>query len=265
MNHHASTLTVASLSFGYSPAKRSALSPLRTPVSRRRRLGIESRPRQVVGRLAACSAVKPTAAHPSVHDGRGSGSNGWRAGLGLRLIGALWLGLVLTVALPAAERMTAPPAVGERAPDFTLATVEGKRIRLSEFTARSPVVLVFLRGWPGYQCPLCTRQVQDLIAHAGEFAARGARVLLVYPGPAAQLVAHAEDFLKDKAWPADFTLVVDPDYQATLAYQLRWDAPKETAYPATFVLERGGLIRSAQVSRTHGDRVNAARALAALE
>lgn len=159
----------------------------------------------------------------------------------------------------------AAPAVGTSAPDFTLRTLTGEGVTLSALTAKAPVVLVVLRGWPGYQCPVCTRQVQDYIAQAAGFAAAGARVLMVYPGPAEKLQAHAAEFLQNKQWPAEFLFVTDPDYAFTRQYGLRWDAPKETAYPSTFVLERGGRIAFAQVSTTHGGRVGAAQALAALK
>ncbi|MFN0086600.1 MAG: hypothetical protein ACKVX9_14520 [Blastocatellia bacterium] len=43
------------------------------------------------------------------------------------------------------------PAVGDKAPDFTLTNLQGARVRLSEATAKAPVVLVVLRGYPGYQ------------------------------------------------------------------------------------------------------------------
>ena len=36
--------------------------------------------------------------------------------------------------------------------------------------------------------------------------------------------------------PATVQLVVDPDCKVTNLYGLRWNAPKETAYPATFLL-----------------------------
>jgi len=42
------------------------------------------------------------------------------------------------------------------------------------------------------------------------------------------------------------------------AYGLRWDAPNETAYPSTFVLDRKGVVRFANISRSHGDRTKAA-------
>jgi len=46
-----------------------------------------------------------------------------------------------------------------KGPDFKLSTPEGKTVQLSEVEAKGPVVLVVLRGYPGYQCPYCNRQV----------------------------------------------------------------------------------------------------------
>lgn len=165
----------------------------------------------------------------------------------------------------AVDAMAAVPKVDDQAPDFRLRTLDERTVHLKELMAERPVVLVMLRGWPGYQCPFCTRQVQDFVARAPEFKRRNATVVMVYPGPAEQLTVHAKEFLADKQWPADFVFAVDPDYAFTHAYGLRWDAPKETAYPATFVVERGGRIRFAHVSRSHGDRLSAARAIAELK
>jgi hypothetical protein len=43
------------------------------------------------------------------------------------------------------------------------------------------------------------RQVQDFIGHASDFAAKNTRVLLVYPGPPADLDQHAKEFLEKQA------------------------------------------------------------------
>ena len=75
-------------------------------------------------------------------------------------------------------------------------------------------------GWPGYQCPIWSRQVNDYIGKAAEFAKSGAQVLMVYPGPADQLKAHAAEFLTNRQWPANFLHVLDPDYAFTNAYGL---------------------------------------------
>src|SRR5215510_9057230 len=106
---------------------------------------------------------------------------------------SLKLGLGLLACALALTLHAAPPKVGDKAPDFALRTLDDKTVRLSDLTATGKVVLVVLRGWPGYQCPLCTRQVQDYIASASAFATAKARVVMVYPGPAEDLKAHAAE------------------------------------------------------------------------
>jgi peroxiredoxin len=156
------------------------------------------------------------------------------------------------------------PKVGDIARDFVLQTMGGQRLRLSDELARGPLVLVVLRGWPGYQCPFCTRQFGDYLRNAERFASRSARVLFVYPGPAEGLSQHAVAFTGGKPMPAAFRILVDPDYTFTNAYGLRWNAPEETAYPSTFVLGADGKVAFAHISGEHGDRVSAEVALKAL-
>ena len=164
---------------------------------------------------------------------------------------------VLACALPVALFAASPPRIGEKAPDFALKTLDERTARLSEVLSTNPVVLVVLRGWPGYQCPLCTAQVQDYISSASAFTKSKVRVLMVYPGPAPDLKAHSEEFLKDKHWPRDFIYLLDPDFTMVNAYGLRWNAPGETSYPSTFVIDRKGVVRFAKISQSHGNRTKA--------
>lgn len=172
-----------------------------------------------------------------------------------------FLALAIAVPLMAAT----PPAVGDKAPDFALSTVSGKTVRLAEVTAQGPTVLVVLRGYPGYQCPFCNRQAQDFIKNAQGFADAGARVVMVYPGPGQDLGMHAQEFMVGKTFPNNFDLLLDPDYEFTNRYGLRWDAPQETAYPSTFLLDRYGAVFFAKISKEHGGRSTAAEILAALK
>ena len=158
----------------------------------------------------------------------------------------------------------APPAVGERAPDFSLSTPEGKHIRLSDVTSMGPVVLVVLRGYPGYQCPYCNRQVQDFMQNSKAFADAGARVVMIYPGPPQELGAKAKEFLADKKLPDNFDLVLDPGYEFTTQYGLRWDAPHETAYPSTFLIDQHGMVFFSKIVKEHGGRTSAAEIVQAL-
>jgi peroxiredoxin Q/BCP len=154
------------------------------------------------------------------------------------------------------------PAVGAKAPDFTLMTPTGKSVQLARQEDGKPLVLVLLRGFPGYQCPYCEKQVHDFVEHASDFTAKNATVLLVYPGPPAELDQHAKEFLaKQSEMPANIVLVTDPDYKMTNLYGLRWDAPHETAYASTFILDKKGTILFEKTSHSHGDRLSAQDAL----
>lgn len=161
----------------------------------------------------------------------------------------------------AAPMMGMAPQMGAMASNFTLKGLDDRPVELQKLTAQGPVVLVVLRGWPGYNCPNCTLQVHDFVQHAAEFNAQKVQVLMVYPGPADALKAHAQEFLRDKSWPKNFLLVLDPAYSFTTQYGLRWDAPNETAYPSTFVIDRSGKVRFAKISREHADRLTATAAL----
>lgn len=175
-------------------------------------------------------------------------------------------GLTLFLAIAAAAftlRAAEPPKMGAAAPDFTLKTMGMKSVTLSAETAKLPVVLIVLRGWPGYQCPLCTKQVHEFVQQADAFAGK-ARVIMVYPGPAENLQAHADEFLKDKSWPKDFLFVTDPDYVFTKSYGLRWEAPGETSYPSTFVIDSKGMVQFVKISKNHGGRSTPAETLAVL-
>ncbi len=170
----------------------------------------------------------------------------------------------VTISANAADRID---KAGLKAPDFLVKPLDGKTTSLAKLNSKGPVVMLMLRGWPGYQCPLCSRQVGSFISAADEFAKRGAQLLLIYPGPGAKLDQHAKDFLKRVRgdWPDNFTFATDPDYEITNRYGIRWRARRETAYPATYVIDKQGIVRFAKVSRTHGGRSNTREVLAALD
>lgn len=144
-------------------------------------------------------------------------------------LGVLAAAVGCGVAVNTAAAADTFPKVGDSAKDFELAAVGGEKVKLSKLTETGPVVLVVLRGYPGYQCPLCTQQVAQFFGKADAFKAAGARVVFVYPGPANDLEKRAKEFLGDKRMPDGFYLLTDPDYSFTNAYGLRWNAPAETA------------------------------------
>ena len=86
---------------------------------------------------------------------------------GLHLNPAWTVLLAITCALFFGRSVLAQtPAVGAKAADFTLLTPTGKSVTLSAEQGGRPLVLVILRGFPGYQCPYCVKQVHDFVDRA---------------------------------------------------------------------------------------------------
>lgn len=178
----------------------------------------------------------------------------------------MWGGLLTLISFPwLVGRAEDPPTVGDVAPDFELKMLNDQGVKLSPLAEKGPVVLLFLRGYPGYQCPLCTKQVGEFVAKAEEFAQAKTQMILVYPGAAEKLSMHAREFITGKTFPDNVHFVIDPDYKVVTAYNLRWDAPNETAYPSTFVLNTERKIVFAKISKTHGGRTKAADVLAEVQ
>jgi peroxiredoxin Q/BCP len=173
--------------------------------------------------------------------------------------------LALVVFSPTLAADVKPPAVGDSAADFTLTDLAGHELQLAKLIKEGPVVLVVLRGYPGYQCPACSAQVGDFTSRAKQFAAAKAHVVLVYPGKVEGLGERAKEFMGRSKLPEGFHLVMDPDFAFTSKYQLRWEKAGETAYPATFVIDSAGKIRFAKISQSHGDRAKATAVLAELK
>ncbi len=165
----------------------------------------------------------------------------------------------------AKEANRQPPKVGEKAANFKLDTMDGKSFELDDATKKSPIVLVVLRGYPGYQCGICSKQVGDLMSAQEEIAKLGAKVVMVYPGPTAIVDEKAKEFFAASTLPDHFTVVVDPDLKFVNDYHLRWDQPKETAYPTTMIISKGGEIKFVDISSGHGGRTTGKMVVAALE
>jgi len=174
----------------------------------------------------------------------------------IRSIFVVLAAVVLLVFPVSAQAQT--PDIGMKAPDFTLSTASGTPVQLSKLTEKGLVVLVFLRGYPGYNDPFCQQQVRDFLISWQPFATRNTQLVFVYPGPAKDIAEHAKKFLVDQdQLPENFHLVLDPDYTLTNLYDLRWKAEQETAYPATFLINSKGNIVYRKIGRTYSERTTA--------
>ncbi len=103
----------------------------------------------------------------------------------------------------------APPAVGQVPPDFAVATIDGRTVRLSDFKGQ-PVWLTFGASW----CPDCRAEAPDVETAFQKYRARGLVVLAVFQEDA----STATDYARRAG--LTFTLGVDPDTQIASSYDV---------------------------------------------
>ena len=106
----------------------------------------------------------------------------------------------------------AGPGVGDQAPAFTLAGIDGEERRdysLSDYAGR-PVVLAF---YPGDNTPVCTKQLNSYNDDIDDFTGVGAQVLAISP----QSVDSHQGFAS-KQGGFDFPLLADTDKAVGGAY-----------------------------------------------
>lgn len=173
--------------------------------------------------------------------------------------------LLALIFVPALAQPDTSVKTGDKIIDFNVQLIDGSEVALNKLYNESPLVLIVLRGWPEYQCPICTRQVGEFVAEADKFKKYGAKVLMIYPGPSEVLQEKAEEFAEDFTFPEGFYFALDPNYSMVNKYDLRWDAPKETAYPSTFVIDKAGKVQFVKVNSTHGGRTEVEEVVAALK
>lgn len=173
--------------------------------------------------------------------------------------------LLVLILVPTFSQPQTNVKTGDKIIEFYAQLIDGSEVSLAKLYDESPLVLIVLRGWPEYQCPVCTRQVGEFVAEADQFEKYGAKVLMIYPGPSDVLQEKAEEFTEDFTFPEGFYFALDPNYSMVNKYGLRWDAPKETAYPSTFVIDKAGIVLFAKVSSTHGGRADVEEVVAALK
>ncbi len=151
--------------------------------------------------------------------------------------------------------------VGERAPDFTLLDALGAPVSLSNLLANGPVVLTFYRGeW----CPYCNVQLRHLEQALPSFQQFNATLVAVSP----QSPDHALSLTEKH--DLKFPVLSDVDQEVAGAYRVRFtlngdledlqvnvfqndpkvqnaNGTRSLPVPATFVIDRQGVIRAAFV------------------
>jgi len=149
-----------------------------------------------------------------------------------RLFSFFFLVLV-TVSLWAADRRDARaqdprPEVGHPAPDFTLPTLTGNTVRLSEFRGKKMVLINFWATW----CAPCRLEMPTMEKAYQKYKGNGLEILAVSvdAGPKSA-VKNFMDELR-----LTFPALLDPKMQVLHLYRL-------SAIPASFLIDKGGIIR----------------------
>lgn len=151
--------------------------------------------------------------------------------------------------------------IGAAADPFALPNAAGVPVALADVLRDGPVVLTFYRGdW----CPFCNLELRSLQAHLGQIRALGATVLAVSP----QAPDHGTALTA--AHELGFDVLSDLDQSVIAAYRLLFELDDDTRdlyanvfgtdlavqnadgtwrlpVPATFVLDRDGVVRDRHV------------------
>lgn len=179
-----------------------------------------------------------------------------------------------------AESGVAPGiAVGEHAPAFTLPDATGRSVTLGELLASGPVVLTFYRGeW----CPFCNLFLRGLEAAVPRITELGGSLVAVSPQAPDHALSLTEkhDLTFSVLSDVDQAVIRDYKLQFTLSGDLEdlqvnvfhndpanqnADHSRSLPVPATFVIDRDGVVRAAFVSADWRYRPEPADIVAALE
>lgn len=167
--------------------------------------------------------------------------------------------------------------VGDRFPDLVLPNAEGELVAIAELLRRGPLVATFFRGeW----CPYCRMTLDALAAALPEFQATGAGLVAITPetGGRAAVAKHNHG--------AGFEVLSDVDCGVGLSCGVVFRAPEPyrllllkygtdlaerhgnpawfLPLPATFVVDRDGMVRWRFVTVDFTERAEPAEILAAL-
>jgi peroxiredoxin len=118
---------------------------------------------------------------------------------------------------------------GQKAPDFTLADLDGNYVTLSEVIGDGPVYINFWATW----CNPCKREIPGLVDLYHEYKDRGFKVLAVSTDDS-RTVGKVRSFVKDRGM--DFTVLLDSDREV---FRRKF---KGRGIPYGFLLDNDGNI-----------------------
>jgi peroxiredoxin len=145
-------------------------------------------------------------------------------------------GLILVLGFIASGTALTKTTPVKQAPDFTLRSLEGENVKLSEL--RGNVVMInFWASW----CGPCRQEMPLLESLYQRYNALGFELLGVN---VEQDVDDAKRWLADR--PVSFPVLLDPENELTKIYQVK-------AMPSTILVDRDGNVRHLHKGYKPGD------------
>ncbi|MEJ2708381.1 MAG: redoxin domain-containing protein [Anaerolineales bacterium] len=144
------------------------------------------------------------------------------------LAGAGWIWA--SKAPPDSALSARPPAArqGFSAPDFTLQTLDGETVRLSDLRGQ-PVLINLWASW----CPPCKAEMPAFERVYGDYHDKGFQILAVNATNQDNL-NNAIQFVQD--YELSFPILLDTDGEVSRQYQLN-------SLPTSFFVDRNGIIQ----------------------
>ena len=122
--------------------------------------------------------------------------------------------------------------IGKRAPDFTLPTLDGKELSLSQFRGKTVMVNFWLTS-----CNACALEMPDIQAVFNSWSRDDLEILAVNQGERA---AFVENFFSSRG--LTFPALLDSDEAVSNMYQI-------SATPTTFFINADGIIKEVKRGR----------------
>jgi peroxiredoxin len=165
------------------------------------------------------------------------------------IFAGLSLGLIVTIILGVqgnfsnqndilSEEMSFALELGERAPEFSLVTIDGLRINLKDYQG-FPVLINFWATW----CAPCIEEM-PLIQARYELYAPDLKVLAVNSGESFEDVKKFAQQQK-----LSFTILLDPAEEVQEMYRVR-------AFPTSYFIDVDGIIRGIHLGSMSGSQLD---------
>lgn len=124
------------------------------------------------------------------------------------------------------------PEVGYFAPDFTLPSLDGQTVRLSDFRGKKAILLNFWATW----CAPCRLEMPTMDKVYQAYKSQGLEILAV------NLDAGSNSAVKDFMHELNlsFPALLDPDMEVLRLY-------RQFSIPATFLIDKQGIVRHREV------------------